>query len=85
VLLDRQASQRVLDDIRSAIEQIPDTQVVDLRVWSIGTSKRAAIIAIEAGSPLEPNDYRTTIPSEHDLVHVTIEFGRASPTTVDSC
>jgi cation diffusion facilitator family transporter len=77
VLLDRQASQHVLDDIRGAIESVPDTQVVDLHVWSIGTGRRAAIIAIESSSPLELDEYRSAIPSNHDLVHVTIEVGPA--------
>jgi cation diffusion facilitator family transporter len=73
VLLDRQAPGRVLDGIRAEIERLPDTAVADLHVWSIGTGKRAAIIAVETGTPLELDEYRRLLPSNFDLVHVTIE------------
>lgn len=51
VLLDAQAPDAVLDEIRVAIERLPETTIVDLHVWSIGTGRRAAIIAIEAATP----------------------------------
>lgn len=73
VLLDRQAPQPVLDDIRAEIEKLPDTTVADLHVWSIGTGKRAAIIAIEADYPQDLDFYRGAVPTRHDLAHVTIE------------
>ncbi len=76
VLLDRQAPQPVLDDIRAQIEKLPDTTVADLHVWSIGTAKRAAIIAIEAENPHELDYYRGVVPPHHGLAHVTIEIGR---------
>ena len=77
VLLDRQASASVLDKIRAAIEKEPDTKVADLHVWSIGPGKQSAIIAIEAATPLELNDYRAMLPTDLGLVHVTIEVARA--------
>jgi cation diffusion facilitator family transporter len=76
VLLDRQAPQTVLDDIRMKLESLPDTSVADLHVWSIGTGKRAAIIAVEAEQPRELDFYRRVVPSCHDLAHVTIEVAR---------
>lgn len=73
VLLDQQAPQPVLDDIRAQLEQLPGTTVVDLHVWSIGTGKRAAIIAVESAHPQSLDVYRSAVPTHHDLVHVTIE------------
>ena len=73
VLLDRQAPQPVLGAIRSAFEALPGTTVADLHVWSIGTGIRAAIISLETDAPRELDFYRSVLPSDHDLAHVTIE------------
>ena len=73
VLLDRQAPQSVVEDIRARIERLPDTTVTDLHVWSIGTGRRAAIIAVEAERPRDLDFYRQAVPIHHGLVHVTIE------------
>lgn len=74
VLLDRQAPPLVLEAIRSALEELPETSVVDLHVWSIGTGRRAAIIALETTNPLGLESYREALPRDLDLVHVTIEI-----------
>ena len=74
VLLDRQSSSAVLDDIRARMEEIPKTIVTDLHVWSIGAGRRAAIIAVESESPRGVDVYRDALPRNHDLVHVTIEI-----------
>lgn len=73
VLLDQQAPQSVVEDIRARIERLPDTTVTDLHVWSIGTGRRAAIIAVEAEHPQDLDFYRQAVPIHHGLVHVTIE------------
>lgn len=78
VLLDRQASQDQLEKIRTRLDELPDTAVVDLHVWSIGGGNWAAIIALEANCPRDPSYYRAPLSSHHDLVHVTIEA--SSPT-----
>jgi cation diffusion facilitator family transporter len=76
VLLDMQAPEPVLDAIRSELEGIDGTTVADLHVWSIAGGKRAAIIAIETEVPLELDVYRSVLPSDHDLAHVTIEVSQ---------
>jgi len=78
VLLDKQAPDQVVDEIRAAIEELPDTTVADLHVWSIGAGRRAAIIAIETDSPQDVEVYRNALPDRHDLVHVTIEVCQRS-------
>jgi len=83
VLLDRQAPHAVLADIREKLEELPNTTVADLHVWSIGTGKRAAIIAIETEHPRELEFYRSVVPSHHDLAHVTIEICRSEGVDVE--
>ena len=73
VLLDRQAPEQVLSAIREGIEQVPETRVSDLHVWSIGPGKRAAIVAIEAVTPKTLDEYRAMIPTDINLNHLTIE------------
>ena len=73
VLLDRQAPDHVLDDIRKRIEQATETRVVDLHVWRIGPGKRAAIVAIETATPKTLDAYRALLPSNAGFAHVTIE------------
>jgi len=73
VLLDKQAPDHVLDEIRIALEKKQGTTVTDLHVWSIGPGRRAAIIAIETESALNLDEYRAMLPDDFDLSHVTIE------------
>ena len=73
VLLDRQASDPILDKIRERLEQEPETRVSDLHVWSVGPGKRAAIIAVETPHPKSLDAYSVMLPTDLDLTHVTIE------------
>lgn len=73
VLLDKQAPNELLDEIRAAIEGEADTKVTDLHVWSIGPGKKAAIIAIESKSQRDAEDYHSMLQDRYDLSHLTIE------------
>jgi len=84
VLLDQQAPQPVLDDIRTELEKLPGTTVADLHVWSIGAGRRAAIIAVEVEHPRDLDFYRTALPPNHDLAHVTIEVCQHNGPTVEA-
>ena len=78
VLLDRQASDAVLSEIRQAIEGACEAKVADLHVWAIGPGRRAAIIAIETEAPRDLDAYRAMLPRELGLQHVTIEICRSN-------
>jgi cation diffusion facilitator family transporter len=73
VLLDRQAPDAVAEAVRHAVESVPGTVVVDLHVWTVGPGRRAAILALETTSPLEPEGYRSRLPADLGLVHVNVE------------
>lgn len=82
VLLDRQAPQTILDNIRTEVEKIPGTTVTDLHVWEIGPGIRAAIIAINTEHPRDLAFYRSMIPSHHNIAHVTMEICDQNSDTV---
>jgi cation diffusion facilitator family transporter len=74
ILLDHQANEQILGKVRTAIEQHPETKVVDLHLWSIGIGKRAAIIALETPSSLGLDEYRGLLPQNLGIEHLTIEI-----------
>lgn len=79
VLLDRQAPEHVLQDIRSSVESGGDARVTDLHVWSIGPGIHAAILAVISEQTSNPDAYRARLPEGHGLVHVSIEVHKADP------
>ncbi|HEX2971557.1 MAG TPA: CDF family Co(II)/Ni(II) efflux transporter DmeF [Tepidisphaeraceae bacterium] len=78
VLLDRQASQPMLEEITACLESRPGVKVADLHVWSIGPSIHAAAISILAAEPATPDQYKALLPEDLNLVHVTIEVQQGS-------
>lgn len=72
VLLDRQAPQEVLDEIRSALVGSSLT-VVDLHVWEIGPGYRAAIIGVETETEIGAEDVRRLVPERFAIAHLTVE------------
>jgi cation diffusion facilitator family transporter len=72
VLLDRQASQDVLDEIRTALGTSP-VELVDLHVWEIGPGYRAAILAVETSEPITSGDVKKLVPGRLGIAHLTVE------------
>ncbi len=73
VLLDRQASGAVCEKVVAALEADGDSRVVDLHVWAIGPGLRAAIISLVAHQPDTPQNYKSRLPHELGLAHVSVE------------
>lgn len=73
VLLDNQADERRLGDLRQAIEGESSDRVTDLHMWSIGHEIFAAEIAIVSDTPQAPEHYKSLIPIALGIAHVTVE------------
>jgi cation diffusion facilitator family transporter len=73
ILLDRQASIEIQDQIRKAIESIDSNKVADLHIWAIGPNLYNAIVSIVTDFPKQPDYYKKMIPNNIGLVHITIE------------
>lgn len=73
VLLDNQADEHHLDDLRVAIEGDTSDRVTDLHVWSIGHGIFAAEIAVVSDAPQSPEHYKALIPASLKIAHATVE------------
>jgi cation diffusion facilitator family transporter len=73
VLLDQQAPQEVIESIRRAIEEYEENTVTDVHVWSIGPAIYAAEIWLFTDAPRSAGWYKSLLPDDLGLVHVTVE------------
>ncbi len=73
VLLDRQIDEAELERVRDTVEGTGEHRVVDLHVWAIAPGRRAAIVGIESADPRSVEEFRSMLPTDLGLAHVTIE------------
>lgn len=73
MLLDHQISPDKRDKIISRVEGYQDTRISDLHIWSIGPGIFAANISVVTAFPAAPEVYKTLIPKDAGIVHVTVE------------
>lgn len=78
VLTDREAPDSIRDLVRTAIEDQADNRIADLHVWSIGPNVYSGIISIVTHDPRPPEHYKSLIPANLNVVHLTIEVRRCS-------
>jgi cation diffusion facilitator family transporter len=78
VLLDRQGPEEIATRIRESVERHDDNRVADLHLWSVGPGQYAAIIAVVASNPGPVEHYRSLLPADLGLAHVTFELHRCS-------
>jgi cation diffusion facilitator family transporter len=76
VLLDRQAPAQIWSAVKDGIEGHDDNRVADLHLWSVGPDIYAAIVSVISRKPRAPDWYKTLIPGNLGLVHVTVEVHR---------
>jgi cation diffusion facilitator family transporter len=77
VLLDRQASEKLCQDIRERIGEVGG-DVADLHVWMIAPGVYAVICSLVGDDPKSPAEYRAVLPAVLKSAHVTIEIWRRS-------
>ena len=76
VLLDKEASDEMVSELRNSIESNSSDRIADLHLWSIGHGIFAAEIAIVSDNPATPSHYKTLIPDRLNVVHATVEVHR---------
>ncbi len=75
-LLDADVTPALLQRVRDCVENVPDTEVVDLHVWRLGPQHHAAIVSVVSDNP--PEVYKRMLATEAALSHVTVEVNPAS-------
>ena len=73
MLLDRQPSQRTLQEIRTKIESDGDSQITDLHLWTVAPGRVAAILSVITHEKREADEYKLRL-SGFGLAHVTVEL-----------
>jgi cation diffusion facilitator family transporter len=72
VLLDRQGPNHLRASIQDSVEHEGD-EVADLHLWTIAPGKYSLVLSVVTDHPKSPADYRSVLPRDHRLTHVTIE------------
>ena len=80
VLLDRQAPDMLLEQVRNALETDDTAKVTDLHLWSIGGNQFSAAISLQSGVTNDPKKFRARLAPFKQIVHLTIEVMRDNPT-----
>ncbi len=76
VLLDRQADEHHVTELRESIEGSSSDRVSDLHIWSIGHGIYAAEITVVSHDPKTPDHYKSLISLKLNVVHATVEVHR---------
>lgn len=78
VLLDWQAEDRVVDQLRSALMADESDRIADVHVWAIGQGQHAAEVTIVSHQSNGPNHYKSLVPEELGIAHITVEVHRCT-------
>jgi cation diffusion facilitator family transporter len=73
VLLDKQGSDALQEQIREILQDGDEVEITDLHLWSIGPNINSAIISIQTKSPRSPQYYKQQLLSEVKIDHLSIE------------
>lgn len=74
-LLDVEPSSSLEDGIRTVLEQIDDSRVSDLHVWSLGGGARSCVVSVISSIPRDPGYYHQQL-ARFELAHLTVEVQR---------
>jgi Co/Zn/Cd efflux system component len=78
VLTDQEAPETIRNRVRAAIEGHADNRISDLHVWSVGPNAWSGIISVVTHEPQPPDHYKSLLPENLGLVHITVEVRRCS-------
>ena len=76
VLLDWQADKNIVKALQDSIEQGTTDRVTDLHLWSIGHGIFSAQMTVVSDDPKTPSQYKSLIPANLKVVHVSVEVHR---------
>lgn len=73
ILLDITPSDKLVADIKNAIEGQASSRVSDLHLWRVGPNRFSAIVSIHTTENHTPEDYKSLIKGICAVDHITVE------------
>lgn len=77
-LLDREMDDPLVARVRHALEQLPDTEVVDLHLWRVGRAQYGCILSVVTHGDRSADDYKAALQGFAEVVHATVEVNRCA-------
>ena len=82
VLLDAEMNAPVVAEIREVIDASPIRATIsDLHVWRVGKGTYACMVSLVTLVDAQPDDFKRQLRIHEELVHITVEINRKSPST----
>ncbi|MCQ4295833.1 CDF family Co(II)/Ni(II) efflux transporter DmeF [Pseudomonas stutzeri] len=75
-LLDREMDDPLVDEVRQALQRVPDTEVMDLHLWRVGRAQYSCVLSVVTHQTHTADHYKTVLEAFPQLVHVTAEVNR---------
>ena len=76
ILLDREATDDIRNEVRTALESEDDNRISDLHVWAVGPNLYSVIVSVVTHHPKDPAHYKQLLPKDLGLVHSVVEVHR---------
>ncbi len=73
ILLDAEAPEAMREKVRRRLESVPDSQVVDLHLWSVGQNSWILVAAVVCHGEATPDDYKNSLDDMPQIHHPVIE------------
>jgi cation diffusion facilitator family transporter len=73
ILLDHEGPARLQVNVFNSIKN-EQVEIADWHCWAIGSGHYAAILSVNARTPITAREIRSRIPGDPSLVHLTIEI-----------
>ncbi|MHB9138917.1 MAG: CDF family Co(II)/Ni(II) efflux transporter DmeF [Victivallaceae bacterium] len=74
ILVDRESSGVLAEQIKQTIENDGETKISDLHLWKVGMNKYACIISLVTANPQNIAFYKQKLEKFEELAHLTIEI-----------
>ena len=76
VLLDREMDDPLVEEVREALAEEADAELVDLHLWRVGQAQYACIVSLVTHGEGSADGYKARLREFSQLVHVTVEVNR---------
>jgi Co/Zn/Cd efflux system component len=73
ILLDAEGPETMREQVRQRLESVPDSQVVDLHLWSVGQNSWILVAGVVCHGEATPEDYKKSLDDMPQIHHPVIE------------